>query len=117
MYCTLYSNLLDTCRRIGYLLNIKHCILYCKLLQHCKVITDEDIVESLNGRNESETDSHEDDENATNTKLSTAAKAFDVPQTLLKWVETQDEIDCIQLMNLKRLEPLAARKRGIGLKW
>ena len=91
-------------------------IVYYKLLQYYTVITDEEIVESLSERNENETDSDEDGDNATNTKPSTAAKAFDGLETVLKWAKTEDKIDCIQLMNLKRLQSLAARKRGIGLK-
>ena len=44
------------------------------------------------------------------TKPPTAAKAFDALEAVLKWAETEHDIDCIQLMNLKRLQSLAARK-------
>ena len=45
-----------------------------------------------------------------------ADKGFDALETVLKWAETEDEMDCTQIMKLKRLQTLAARKRGIGLK-
>ena len=43
-----------------------------------QLLTDGEIVESTNERNENKTDSEDDGENATNTKPLTAAKAFDV---------------------------------------
>ena len=49
-----------------------------------QLLTDEETVESLNERNENETDSDEDSENATNTKLPTAAKALDALETIPK---------------------------------
>lgn len=82
-----------------------------------QILTDEEIVAQVTAQQEvsDEEDDRYDTQIAAETGPS-AAEAFRCIEVAMKWLEKQEECDAMQLLQLKRLRDLAARKRTCNLK-
>lgn len=91
-----------------------------------QILQDHEIIETFTQQNKDEEDEEreEDDDNDTPTSSEVAEGlkgpshdvAMECLETAMRWYENQEECDKMQLLNLKRLRDLAAKKRITGLK-
>lgn len=83
-----------------------------------QILSDEEIVQQIKDDNQ-EIEEEEDDGEDTAVEeddVPTHDEAFTCLDKAMKWLERQAECDTIQLLSLKRLRDLAAKKRTSGLK-
>ncbi|KAF9420935.1 hypothetical protein HW555_002918 [Spodoptera exigua] len=73
-----------------------------------QILTDQEIIEDLNSN---EREDEEETETGDVCQEPSHAEAFEALDVAFKWFERQDELDPIQLLQLKRVRDLAARKR------
>ncbi|CAG4996900.1 unnamed protein product [Parnassius apollo] len=78
-----------------------------------QILTDEEIIENLNSN---EREDEEGTETGDVCQVPSHAEAFEALDVAFKWFERQDESDPIQLLQLKRIRDLAARKRCDSLR-
>ena len=78
-----------------------------------QILTDEEIVDDLNGcENEDKEETETEDE----SQGPSHAEAFEALDIAFKWFERQEESDSLQLLQLKRIRDLAAMKRCDSLR-
>lgn len=77
------------------------------------LLSDAEIVDSLCSVSASESDDDFDSEVLSNPS---ASEAFTALETAISWAERQEEINSFQLLNLKRIQNIAAQKRTTGLR-
>ncbi|MFS1564304.1 MAG: hypothetical protein ACL7AX_13000 [Candidatus Arsenophonus phytopathogenicus] len=82
-----------------------------------QIMTDEEIVETLNNATAAdEDDDCGDDDEMEDKKGPTHSEAFDALNVALEWAERQDECNPMIVLEVKRLRDLAARKRTTATK-
>jgi hypothetical protein len=82
-----------------------------------EVQTDDEIIASVQRHNEDDNEEPDDDEDhVEENKGPSHEEAFHCLETAMKWLERQDESDALQLLNLKRLRDLAAKKKSVRAK-
>ncbi|GFU51927.1 uncharacterized protein TNCV_3734321 [Trichonephila clavipes] len=85
----------------------------CRRLSGFQMLNDDEIVTSVPAESDpvdDETDEDEDNNNETN-KVPSIAGAFSVLETAMEWYEQQSECCPTQLLLLKRIKDLTAKKR------
>ncbi|GFX30095.1 uncharacterized protein TNCV_2618061 [Trichonephila clavipes] len=78
------------------------------------MLNDDEIVTSVQGESDhvdDETDEDEDNNNNESSKATSNANAFSALETAMEWYEQQSECCPTQLLLLKRIKDLAAKKR------
>lgn len=82
-----------------------------------ELLTDDDIIAQTQvPKDDTDDDDDQDDDYVSVEKGPTNEEAFLCFETAIKWLEQQDECDAMQLLSLKRLRDLAAKKRVSKLK-
>lgn len=81
-----------------------------------QVLTDDEIIDSVIDDQEPCNDEEEPSGDDRAEKGPSSEEAFHCLETAMKWLEQQEECDTVQLLSLKRVRDLAAKKRVSGLK-
>ncbi|XP_054741535.1 jerky protein homolog-like [Anastrepha obliqua] len=81
-----------------------------------ELLTDDDIVAQVEVPEDDDDDDEISDDIVSAEKCPSNEEAFKCFETVIKWLEHQAECDSVQLLSLKRLRDLAAKKRVSKLK-
>lgn len=81
-----------------------------------QVLTDDEIIASVINDQDPCDDEEEPSDNDRAEKGPSSEEAFHCLETAMKWLEQQEECDAVQLLSLKRVRDLAAKKRVSVLK-
>ncbi|PSN40283.1 hypothetical protein C0J52_22089 [Blattella germanica] len=85
-------------------------------VQKCHLLTDDENIASVNDDQDLCNKEEEPSDEDCAEKGPSSEEAFHCLETAMKWVEQQEECDAVQLLCLKRLRDLAAKKRVSSLK-
>ncbi|XP_054745991.1 jerky protein homolog-like [Anastrepha obliqua] len=81
-----------------------------------ELLTDNDIIAQVQVPEDDDDEDEFSDDIVSAEKCPSNKEAFKCFETAIKWLEQQDECDSVQLLSLKRLRDLAAKKRVSKLK-